>query len=151
MDGCKLYNQMLCRKSLVRSPGRKLGDFEEVCIDCRALVSFITGAGRTSIIDDALEFLDVGQTPVVKAGCRRIFGVCQCFFPVHAAAAVHLLPHQAGNMVRYLIVAIVGAVELIAGILGILTVNSFIWFRTADFISVVIIAYDLARIDNGIT
>lgn len=56
-----------------------------------------------------------------------------------------LLPHQAGNIIGYRAVAIVGVVGLIVGILRILSVKSITSFRTGNLVIVVIITGGLAR------
>ena len=60
------------------------------------------GVGRPGIIDDALQFLRVRQTPVAVAEVILrvlLFDPGQGFLPVHSHAAVGLRPHQSGSVV----------------------------------------------------
>ena len=83
---------------------------------------------RAGVIDDALQFLRVGQAPVVVSGQGEIFAVGQRRFPVHALAAVALLPHQAGRVIGHRAVA-VGGVIVVAVAAGVADINRIVAAR----------------------
>ena len=69
-----------------RRTGRERSDTEVVRIDCRPQVISIDRIRRLAVVNDALEFLDVRQTPVVVAGQIGAFRVRQRALPVHSNA-----------------------------------------------------------------
>jgi len=63
--------------------------------DCRGL----SGGRGPGVIDDALEFLCIGETPI---GTSREFGagsIGQSLLPIHPFGTVGLLPHEAGGLI----------------------------------------------------
>ena len=93
--------------------------------DCRRMEQRIDGrravrVGRPGVVEQALQFLGVGQPPVVVSQIVLVVLLLdpgQGVFPVQPRAAVRLRPHQLGGVVGDRAVAVIG--ELVLAVVGV--------------------------------